>query len=50
LQKAAAQDVEKGQRAFSKCLSCHAIGPGAEPKVGPALNGLDGRPAGSVAG
>jgi cytochrome c len=49
LQKAAAQDVEKGQRSFNKCLPCHAIGPGAENKVGPELNGLDGRHAGAVA-
>jgi cytochrome c len=49
LQKAAAQDVEKGQRSFNKCLPCHAIGPGVENKVGPDLNGLDGRHAGAVA-
>jgi cytochrome c len=49
LQSAAAQDVEKGQRSFNKCLPCHAIGPGAENKVGPELNGLDGRHAGAVA-
>jgi cytochrome c len=49
LQKAAAQDVEKGQRSFNKCLPCHAIGPGAENKVGPELNRLDGRHAGAVA-
>ena len=49
LQKATAQDVEKGQRSFNKYLPCHAIGPGAENKVGPELNGLDGRHAGAVA-
>ena len=49
LQTAAAQDVEKGQRSFNKCLPCHAIGHGAENKVGPELNGLDGRQAGAVA-
>jgi len=49
LQKAAAQDVEKGQRSFNKCLPCHAVGPGAENKVGPELNGLDGRHAGTGA-
>jgi len=48
-QNAAAQEVEKGQRSFNKCLPCHAIGPGAENKVGPELNGLDGRHAGAVA-
>jgi cytochrome c len=50
LQKAAAQDVEKGKRSFFKCLPCHAVGPGAENKVGPELNGLDGRSAGTAAG
>ena len=50
LQPTAAQDVEKGQRSFNKCLPCHAIGPAAENKVGPELNGLDGRHAGTVAG
>jgi cytochrome c len=43
------QDVEKGQNAFKKCLPCHAIGPGATNKVGPELNGLDGRHSGSIA-
>ena len=49
LQNAVAQDVEKGQRSFNKCLPCHAIGPGAQNKVGPELNSLDGRRAGAVA-
>lgn len=45
-----AQDVDAGKRAFNKCLACHAIGPGAATKVGPELNGVIGRKAGSVAG
>jgi len=49
LQKAAAQDVDKGQRSFNKCLPCHAVGPGGQNKVGPELNGLDGRQAGTSA-
>jgi cytochrome c len=36
-------------RSFFKCLPCHAVGPGAENKVGPELNGLDGRHAGTAA-
>jgi len=44
-----AQDVEKGEHSFHKCLPCHAIGPGAQNKVGPELNGLNGRHSGSVA-
>ncbi len=43
-----AQDVEKGANAFKKCLPCHAIGPGATNKVGPELNGLDGRHSGEA--
>jgi cytochrome c len=27
---------------------CHAIGPGAKNKIGPELNGLDGRKAGTA--
>lgn len=45
-----AQDVDAGKRVFNKCLACHAIGPGAATKVGPELNGVIGRKAGSVAG
>ena len=43
-----AQDVEKGANVFKKCLPCHAIGPGAKNKVGPELNGLDGRHSGAA--
>jgi len=43
-----AQDVEKGEKSFKKCLICHSIGPGAQNKVGPELNGLDGRKAGTA--
>ena len=44
-----AQDVEKGSNVFKQCQPCHAIGPGAQNKIGPELNGLDGRKAGTVA-
>ena len=43
-----AQDAQKGKAVFNVCLACHAIGPGAQNKVGPELNGLDGRQAGTV--
>jgi len=46
---ALAQDVEHGATVFKKCMACHSIGPGAANKVGPLLNGLDGRHSGSVA-
>jgi cytochrome c len=43
-----AQDVEKGENVFKQCQACHSIGPGAKNKIGPELNGLDGRIAGAV--
>ena len=43
-----AQDAQKGKTVFNICLACHAIGPGAQNKIGPELNGLDGRRAGTV--
>ena len=43
-----AQDVSKGESQFKKCLPCHRIGPGAKNLVGPELNGLNGRKAGTV--
>ena len=47
---AQAQDAAAGKTTFNKCLPCHAIGPGAKNKVGPELNGLDGRKSGTAAG
>jgi cytochrome c len=44
-----AQDAEKGKTVFNQCMICHSIGPGAQNKIGPELNGLDGRKAGTVA-
>jgi cytochrome c len=45
---AMAQDAQKGKAVFNVCLACHTIGPGAQNKIGPELNGLDGRKAGTV--
>jgi cytochrome c len=45
---AAAQDATAGKSVFNQCMICHAAGPGAENKIGPELNGLDGRHSGSV--
>ena len=42
-------DLAAGKTAFNKCLACHAIGEGAKNKVGPVLNGLDGRKSGTAA-
>src|SRR4051794_3416611 len=47
---APAQDVAAGKTSFNKCLACHAVGEGAKNKVGPVLNGLNGRKSGSVEG
>ena len=43
-----AQDVGAGKKLFKKCAACHAVGPKARNKVGPHLNDLFGRPAGSI--
>ena len=45
-----AQDVAAGETSFRKCAPCHSIGPDAANKVGPELNGLNGRKAGTVDG
>lgn len=43
-----AQDAAAGEQAFRKCLPCHSIGPDAKNKVGPELNGLNGRHSGTA--
>ena len=45
---ALAQDAAAGKTVFNKCLACHAIGEDAKNKVGPELNGLDGRKSGTA--
>ena len=45
---AAAQDLAAGENSFKKCLPCHSVGADAKNKVGPELNGLDGRKTGSA--
>ena len=47
---ALAQDAEAGKKVFTKCAPCHSIGPGATNKVGPNLNGVIGRKAGTEEG
>jgi len=44
------QDIEAGQISFKKCQPCHDVGEAAKNKIGPILNGLDGRKSGSVEG
>ena len=43
-----AQDAAAGKTSFNKCMACHAIGEGAKNKVGPELNGLNGRKSGAA--
>src|SRR6478735_3407348 len=47
---AIAQDIDAGERSFRKCTPCHSIGPNAQNKLGPILNGLDGRKSGTIEG
>jgi cytochrome c len=47
---ASAQDIAAGQISFSRCLGCHSIGVDAKNKIGPQLNGLEGRKCGSADG
>lgn len=43
-------DAAAGQTVFNKCAVCHAMGDGAKNKVGPVLNGVVGRKAGTFEG
>jgi cytochrome c len=45
---ASAQDAAKGETVFNKCKVCHRIGEGARNNVGPVLNGVMGRQAGTM--
>jgi cytochrome c len=46
-----AQDAAAGEASFKRyCLPCHDAGDGARVKLGPPLNGLDGRAAGTFTG
>src|SRR5262245_6092610 len=52
LGSAAAQEgnAEEGAEVFKKCRACHDVGPDAKNKVGPLLNGIIGRKAGTIDG
>lgn len=45
-----AGDPERGAQVFRRCQSCHAVGEGAGNGIGPHLNDLFGRRAGSLEG
>ena len=48
--QASAQDAAAGEKVFLLCKTCHQVGDSAKNAVGPVLNGLFGRKAGTVAG
>lgn len=41
-------DAASGERVFRQCMACHAVGEGAQNKIGPQLNELIGRQPGSL--
>lgn len=47
---AQAADAERGEKLFRQCASCHQVGPKAKNTVGPHLNDVFGRRAGTVEG
>ena len=42
-------DTGRGKALFGQCKRCHQVGGGAEHRIGPHLNDVFGRPAGSLA-
>lgn len=47
-QDAGAPDLEAGKKVFRKCAACHMIGAGAKNRVGPELDNVVGRTAGTA--
>ena len=45
-----AQDAGAGEQVFVQCRACHQVGETAKNGIGPHLNGIFGRRAGSVEG
>jgi cytochrome c len=45
-----AQDAAAGEKNFVVCRACHQIGPDAKIGIGPVLNGIVGRKAGTYEG
>ena len=43
-----ADDLAAGATSDEKGMACHDVGAAAKNKVGPVLNGLDGRKSGSI--
>jgi cytochrome c len=46
-----ADDREEGEKVYKRfCFACHDIGENAKTKLGPVLNGVEGRKAGTIEG
>lgn len=43
-------NAKDGEEVFKKCRACHEVGPDAKNKLGPILNGILGRKAGTIEG
>jgi cytochrome c len=43
-------DPSAGAAVYAQCLACHAVGAGAQSNVGPVLNDIVGRRAGTYPG
>lgn len=50
LDHALAQDAAAGEKVFLVCKTCHQIGETAKNSIGPVLNGVIGRKAGTYPG
>jgi cytochrome c len=46
----AAGDAAAGEKVFAQCAACHTVGASAQNSVGPVLNGVVGRAAGTYPG
>lgn len=46
----AAQDAANGEQVFRRCRACHQVGDSAKNAVGPLLNNIVNRAAGSIEG
>jgi cytochrome c len=46
----AADDAAAGEKVFAQCAACHTVGASAQNSVGPVLNGVVGRAAGTYPG
>jgi cytochrome c len=49
-QEAPSGDATAGEDVFKMCMGCHAVGEGATNRVGPVLNDVFGRVAGTLEG